>query len=992
MVTQEPVPEPRGLDDAPLDATYEVPDDETLHGEEAPTSLAAVELRRGMSLGRYVVVDRIGAGGMGVVYAAYDPELDRRVAIKVLRARARRNATGPSRLMREAQALARVDHPNVVAIHDVGTHEGRVFVAMDYLEGPHLREWAEAPGRSWQEVLAIYLQAGEGLAAAHAAGIVHRDFKPENVIVADGRPRVLDFGLARASGHTGDHPTVDEALLRDSGRHRRAPSGSHPMASDSGSLSSAITRAGAVLGTPAFMSPEQHLGQAVGPASDQFSFAVALHEALYGESPFGGDTVASRAFAVTQGRLEPPPKKAKAPLWIRKKLLASLAVDPEQRLADMPALLASLRQDPARTRWRWGLGLGGVAVLALLAWSSARPAEVAICPDSERALASAWSETQRKAIDASFVRSELPYAQTVGTETLAGLDAYAETWRTMHTEACEATRVRREQSVERMDRRMACLDSARHRLGATAERLAQGDALALEHGPDLLAGLPDLERCADPESLMRAYPAPPPEMAARLQSLDAQLAEVLAQRAAGDLESAAMGMHDLTEAAAEVDHPPFRASLALARAELDEMLGEAPASERAIHEAMLMAERARDDRRLAEIRILAGLVIGDRLARTDEGYRWLELAKVSLERAGGDPGLEARRLNNLALVHSAAGRYDEELAAKKAALAMLESMPEADPLQIAAVHNNLAASLSQQGQHDEARTHAQRAIDMWSEKLGPKHPKVAIGYASLGLAHDYAGEYQQALPLHQKAVALLEESLGPQSPRVAEVLNNMAITTINLGDVKRGEELFTRVVEIKRSSLGEEHMEVATALGNRGSARRMLEDHEGALADQEHARQILERVLSPDHPRMATTLSGLANTYEEFGRIEEAIALRERVLGIEVSTYGPHSPEIAVDLGNLSWSLVDANNHPRARQLAAQGMDIVAKHQLKPDVGAFLRLVQARALLTERGHQKEARALVEQAIELLGDLPATAERDMIKKLDAEQGWAYAKAG
>ncbi|MCB9749087.1 MAG: serine/threonine protein kinase [Myxococcales bacterium] len=202
------------------------------------------------TIGRFRVVDRLGAGGMGVVYLAHDPELDRRVAIKVLRERGG-GREAASRLQREAQAIARVAHPNVVAVHETGVHEGAVFVVMEHVEGRSLRTWLEEHARTPAEILDVFAGAGAGLAAAHAVGLVHRDFKPENVIVgADGRPRVLDFGLARS--------VLAEQLVT------LPTEGAGPL--------DELTRTGAVLGTPSYMSPEQFLGGRLSPASDQFSF------------------------------------------------------------------------------------------------------------------------------------------------------------------------------------------------------------------------------------------------------------------------------------------------------------------------------------------------------------------------------------------------------------------------------------------------------------------------------------------------------------------------------------------------------------------------------------------------------------------------------------------------------------------------------------------------------------------------------------------------
>jgi serine/threonine protein kinase len=237
----------------------------TQAGEPPAATSVANSLARGAAVGRYVILSRLGGGGMGVVYAAYDPDLDRKVAIKLLRPGRRTDAAseGRARLMREAQAMARLDHPNVVGVLDVGTFEDQVFIAMELVDGLSLMHWMRQ-GHRWRDVRERFIQAGRGLAAAHAAGIVHRDFKPDNVVIGkDGRARVLDFGLARAAKSEAD--TEETA----------GPDGDVSVRSGSGSLERTLTQTGSLLGTPSYMSPEQWTSQPADAKSDQFSFCVA---------------------------------------------------------------------------------------------------------------------------------------------------------------------------------------------------------------------------------------------------------------------------------------------------------------------------------------------------------------------------------------------------------------------------------------------------------------------------------------------------------------------------------------------------------------------------------------------------------------------------------------------------------------------------------------------------------------------------------------------
>ena len=336
--------------------------------EQAAEPVVAV----GDTIGRYVVLRRIGAGGMGVVFAAYDPQLDRRVALKLLRTgNGLREGEARVRLIREAKAIAQLSHPHVVAVYDVGTAaSGEVYVAMEFVEGDTLTQWLHRWERSWRDVLGVFRDAGLGLAAAHGVGLLHRDFKPDNVLVgSDGRVRVSDFGLARSlvtgSDDADAEPPPELASLRVT-----------------------LTATGAVMGTPRYMAPEQLQGKDVTAAADQFSFCVALYEALYGAHPFPGDTAAKM---IEEGaRMRPPPDGRGAPGSLTTLLARGLDPVPARRFPSMNALLAELAHAIAPPRRRLvaivgaaALVLGGAAAATVIAPRSDGPR---ISQDEVRAL------------------------------------------------------------------------------------------------------------------------------------------------------------------------------------------------------------------------------------------------------------------------------------------------------------------------------------------------------------------------------------------------------------------------------------------------------------------------------------------------------------------------------------------------------------------------------------------------------------------------------
>src|SRR6185369_4327769 len=369
-------------------------------GQTLPDSVPAA-LARGASIGRYIVLAMVGRGGMGEVYAAYDPELDRKVAVKLLRVKPGNGVSlseGRARTLREAQAIARLSHPNVVVAYDVGTFEDKVFIAMEYVEGNTLTYWLQVQPRHWQDKLKVFTDAGHGLAAAHEKGLIHRDFKTDNVMISrDRHVRVMDFGLARqvqdkaapgpAPAATSGATASPEAKGGASGVVQAIPirilSGASagndgpptmvvatdPSApipiegrSSSGMFDARLTRTGAMMGTPAYMAPEQFLGTPTDARSDQFSFCISLYEALYGERPFEGSSMTTLTSNVVHGHVRPAPDGAKVPLWVRKVLLRGLQPRARDRWPSMEAMIAALEKDPSVQRRKW-LAAGGAIVL-----------------------------------------------------------------------------------------------------------------------------------------------------------------------------------------------------------------------------------------------------------------------------------------------------------------------------------------------------------------------------------------------------------------------------------------------------------------------------------------------------------------------------------------------------------------------------------------------------------------------------------------------------
>ena len=478
------------------------------------------------TIGRFRVVGRIGHGGMGVVVRAHDPELDRHVAIKLLRPELRASGSagsiGPARLLREAQAMARINDPNVITVHEVGTVGDQVFIAMELVEGQTLADWMRAAKRPWREVLDVFLRAGDGIAAAHAAGVVHRDFKPDNVLIGHDpqraridRVRVVDFGLARATGAAID-VTVSEPA---------ATTG--PV----DPLHSPLTRTGAVMGTPAYMSPEQYLGHPAGERSDQFSFCVALWEALYGQRPFAGTTLSDLAAAVVGGQLREPASDA-VPRFVVTALRRGLARDPAVRFDSMAELLSALRRDPAR-RWRRVGAVAGIAATASLIGFALARTDEGRCDDVGQRLVGVWDDEARTAVRTAILATSAPFAERSWQSLEGLLDGYAAAWKELATQACAGTRVREAEGRELAARRQRCLDARLAELDGLVDLLATADEAMAINAVDAATRLPDLGACADSQRLAAWRDAPEPSARARLQQARTTLARAGAEGAIG---------------------------------------------------------------------------------------------------------------------------------------------------------------------------------------------------------------------------------------------------------------------------------------------------------------------------------------------------------------------------------------------------------------------------------------------------------------------------
>jgi serine/threonine protein kinase len=844
------------------------------------------ELVTGSRIDRYIVLECLGRGGMGIVYSAYDPRLDRKIALKVLHD-ADVGDRRHKRLVREAQALAQLAHPNVIVVFDVGSFGDRLFLTMEFVVGQTLRAWLQSL-RPWRDVRRVFVEAGRGLAAAHAAHVIHRDFKPENVLVgADGRARVADFGLARpVTGAAEDEATGHGAATT-------------------------VTASGAVVGTPAYMSPEQKAGQPIDARSDQYSFCVTLFEALHGRRP--------------DEDARPDSGEVRIPSHVRRVLDRGLRAACGERYPDMTALLADLTRDPRVTRVRAGaVGVVALAALAVVAELRGQNPPDLKCRNATSKLAGVWDEASKRAGRTAFDATHKRFAAASWAYVERTLDRGGAAWAAQWTEACEATHVRGEQSEDLLDLRMDCLAARRQDLKAFIDKLSRTDAQLVQRAPRAVQEVIDFDQCREVEALrQRVRPPRDPVARVRTQAVRTVLAEAEALRHAGKYtQAAAHARTALTEARA-LHYPPIEADAQLALALAQEQANDYPASAAGLVEAVTLAELGRDDHARAVGMIALARVLV-RLARYDEAEGYTRLAEATLARAGGGDDLRAALLSARIQLLKQRGQLREALALSQQLVALRERDAEAHPDLLANALISLGDSYRLEGKRDESIAVTTRAVGLLERTLGGDHPFTAQAINNLGAAYAENYQHAEALPYLQRALAIREAALGPVHRSIAESSENVGMVLANLGELDRALPFVERAVALKESLPGPVPVDVAASVWSLAKVQLQRGDAAAARSAASRALAIYEDKQGADHVNVAYTTQLLAEAELALGHAAVALPLAERA----VSIFERH-PELRLQLAEarftLARALVAVRRDPvRARQLAGAARDVFA--------------------------------------------------------------------
>ena len=782
----------------------------------------APRLAAGARIGRYEVRAELGAGGMGVVYRAHDPELGRELAIKVVRGR------HGDRLLDEARAMAKLRHGNIVPVFDVASSEHGVYVVMPLYEGGTLHDWLTAKPRPWRAVLELFLAAGRGLAAAHAAGLVHRDFKPSNVFLdANGVPLVGDFGLAAAN----------------------------ESAEASGTSAT-------IAGTPAYMAPEQAAGAALDARADQYAYCISMWEGLTGVRPTDAETRTRGGLGALPLPL-PRTGDRGVPAWLLAAVSRGFSAMPERRWPSLDALLRHLERRRRRGR-RIAAGVGAVAAAGAIAAAAlvVRPGPEEPCPDPSATIAPAWSPAVASELTAALRATGLPFAQTTIDRVVPIFDAYASDWRTRQQRYCKAARVERSESADLLDARMGCLDRGLGAFRGVTTVLREDAKGTIAKAITAAERLPALADCDDREALTAFERPASPGVRAQISALSDALAAIEARRLLGQkLLALAEELNPLVVSARELDWPPVLAQALVERAlALDDAgVGDAAPA----REAVEAAARARDDRGVAS----AWLLVLGALARANKFSEAAALeaaARAAITRAGNDRDLQftfgQRRANR-------AMRADQLEEAESAARELLTSATT--PEEMVSANDALAVVLASRGHFDQSIPLLRESTRLAEEHYGAAHPMVDRIRVSLARNLAIIGEQEEARGLLDRSLPNLEAVYGASHPTVLVALRTLGNISKAQGDFAAARRYLERTVTALEAT--EDKIELGTTLGALAGVVQRIDGLEAGIPLYERALSMLGAAIGTEHQSYLGVEANLAVAYVNLEQCDQAV-------------------------------------------------------------------------------------------------------------------------
>jgi serine/threonine protein kinase/tetratricopeptide (TPR) repeat protein len=821
------------------------------------------EAKKLSTIGRYVVLDSVGMGGMGLVCAAYDPKLNRKIALKLLRNASdeETSAAGRNRLFREAQALAQLSHPNVVTVHDVDVFEGQVYIAMEFVEGMTLREWLRERPRTWKEIVEKFILAGRGLAAAHEADIIHRDFKPSNVLIGkEGGVRVADFGVAKER----ERPRRDAERERLEFERRRHTASTNPTETTSedalideiqSNISVDLTVAGRMVGTPAYMAPEQHMGLHVGPYTDQYAFCVSLYEALYGRLPYEGIDRRDQLAKMAEGKLPVPPKDGEVrsvPSWLHKLLARGLRPHPTERWPSMEALLTALERDPIKRFRRvavLGVGVLGIGAGAFgLAYGLAPDEDVSNCPALADDISGHWNPERRAQIEQVFLASDTPYANDSFRRVAQTFDGWATMWADSRVEICEATRVG-EQSSDLLDVRMYCLERRANEFDAMVNLFLEADTAVIERSVSAAHDIGDPRACVAVRDTGEIADRQL-DRAAREQiaEMNADLDRAFALRSADKHGESLPLQARVVERARKLPHPNTLARALYELAESQFETGDSEGGEASLREAIELSSKLGDSEREAESWTRLIFYLGSKQQRFREGHAWALAANSALIRAGSSAELGVRYEGTMGSLELAEGHTEQSIEHYGRALELArETFGEDHPTTIRMMMNYGISLARVTGREPQAQAVLLEAVTRSKDVYGPLHPWLATVYLNLGSLYFNGKQYDKAERAARDALRIREQVGGSDAPNLAGPLHMLAkIVLARKGHAEALADL-ERVLAIQIKLKGEVSREVTAVLLDTATAQQGLERFLDARATLDRVATIYAAIYPDGH-------------------------------------------------------------------------------------------------------------------------------------------------
>jgi len=861
---------------------------------------------------RYIVLRTLGRGGMGVVYLAFDSELERKVALKLLgtHSDSAPTSTTPNvraRLLREAQAMAKLSHPNVLPVYDVGSYADAIFMAAEYVEGGTLGEWLTNQPRTWREIVHVFVAAGRGLAAAHAAGLVHGDFKPHNVMIGnDGQVRVMDFGLAREVSE--DIDDVSSVHLDIAGVDLQRTDASSRVD----------------MGTPAYMAPEQHMAIDFDARADQFSFCAALYESLYGLRPFSSQR-SEMLDACHNRRVTPPTLRRKVPSWLHKLVLRGLSFRPEHRFASMDDVLQALsRRSGKPLTWAVVASVAMMVLLAGAAWAQHFAEQAQMCSGGPTKMAAIWSEARIVQAKRAFSATGVSYADDTWLRVEKLIEPYATEWLGVYRESCEATRVHEQQSETLMDLRMQCLERRLWDLDGLMKTFSKADAKVVMRAVEATTSLLSLAGCSDAERLQAQTPPPnDPHVRARVDALRQQLAESTALAASGKTKEGLDGVRSIIDEATRLDYGPLQAEswLLLGRLKTDAL---DPSAEAAVTQAVLLAEANKMDELRARSAVLLVRVVSLVQMRLREAQSWGKLAKAAIDRMGGDIGLEAELLGGLGDAFRIEGDYMHARELALQLIALLEPVKRTDPRSYGWGGLRLAGTTARKlGEYDVARAYLEHALEVLEQTLGPGHPHCADTLVELARTWLLQGEYAQAHATLARAQTIVETSLGDDgAPLSAQILLHQGRVFLHEGHHAHAEERIERALNTYLRLVPADHPQLGYTRIFMGEVYRRQGRFDEAQAQFEGAMNIRGRLVFV----LIYALTGIGRTHLDRGDASAALEPLERAMSL-IDPLGKNvrakeRAEASFALGRALWA--SGRDPSRGHLLVSQARDAFA--------------------------------------------------------------------